>query len=402
MTSKNLDTLNSSLQKTTDDLHKWASSNGLSFSSHKTKAITFSSKRKTPPPCTIKLNNSLIQTSHNIKILGMTLDRRLSWKEHVENLKTKSQNSLNILKMTAHTKWGGSRDCLKNLYSSLTLSKLDYGSIIYDSAKPNLLQKLNTVQNTALRLISGAMYTSPIASLHAESNIPPLQYRRKFLTLKYLAKITSKPSNPTHHRTVHPNFTQLYQNKDNSPKPIGIRYKNLLQELDFQLPSNTTNELETPPWLINYRTKKQKDYKMKKQHKKWAHLARKAIQTSWQKEWQNLHSTSKLYKIKPVLKDWKSSYREKRREEVILERLRIGHSLATHKHLFEKTPTPICETCRENLTIEHILTSCKKYEIQREHHQLQNKTLPQILANDEQTIQNLLKFVEESKLIDIL
>ena len=41
-----------------------------------------------------------------------------------------------------------------------------------------------------------------------------------------------------------------------------------------------------------------------------------------------------IYKIKPTMGDWKSSYRENRREEVILIRLRIGTCRDVFQHHF--------------------------------------------------------------------
>lgn len=51
-----------------------------------------------------------------------------------------------------------------------------------------------------------------------------------------------------------------------------------------------------------------------------------------------------------------------RRDEVVANRLRAGHSNVTHSYLFDdQIPNlpPICELCNNaNLTIEHILLKC--------------------------------------------
>nr|CAH7720464.1 unnamed protein product [Callosobruchus chinensis] len=51
-----------------------------------------------------------------------------------------------------------------------------------------------------------------------------------------------------------------------------------------------------------------------------------------------------------------------RKEQVLLCRLRIGHTNVTHAHLLNRNPTPRCLKCNEVLTVEHILTYCTEYE----------------------------------------
>nr|CAH7746959.1 unnamed protein product [Callosobruchus chinensis] len=45
------------------------------------------------------------------------------------------------------------------------------------------------------------------------------------------------------------------------------------------------------------------------------------------------------------------------KEQVLLCRLRIGHTNVTHAHLLNRNPTPRCLRCNEVLTVEHILTA---------------------------------------------
>ena len=64
-------------------------------------------------------------------------------------------------------------------------SKLDYGSIVYGSARKSYLQMLDTVHNQGLRLALGAFRTSPIWSLNVEADEPSLWLRREKLSLQY-------------------------------------------------------------------------------------------------------------------------------------------------------------------------------------------------------------------------
>ena len=86
----------------------------------------------------------------------------------------KCTKALNLLRVLAHTSWGADQETLLHLYRSLIRSKLDYGCIVYGSARGSYLRMLDPIQNHALRLCLGAYRTSPASSLCVEANEPPL------------------------------------------------------------------------------------------------------------------------------------------------------------------------------------------------------------------------------------
>ena len=80
-------------------------------------------------------------------------------------------------------------------------------------------------------------------------------------------------------------------------------------------------------------------------------------QSSWQGAWEE-QKNSKLRQLKPVIKPWLSALRKNRQEEVLLCRLRIGHTYATHGHLLRGEDKPLCPRCNACLTVEHVLLTC--------------------------------------------
>ena len=73
--------------------------------------------------------------------------------------------------------WGADSKVLFRLYRSLVRSKLDYGCIVYGSARQSYLRKLDFIHNQGLQLALGAFRTSPINSLYVEANEPSLNLR---------------------------------------------------------------------------------------------------------------------------------------------------------------------------------------------------------------------------------
>ena len=77
---------------------------------------------------------------------------------------------------------------------------------------------------------------------------------------------------------------------------------------------------------------------------------------NWQREWDG-SSENKLKEIKPCIAIWPTL--TPRKTDVILTRLRIGHSRLTHRHLLLAAEEPICPYCHSSvLTIRHLLTDC--------------------------------------------
>ena len=73
----------------------------------------------------------------------------------------------------------------------------------------------------------------------------------------------------------------------------------------------------------------------------------------------------KLHSVKPVLGEWQSSYRQCRKDEVVLCRARISHTHLTHSYILKKDPPPVCEHCQCNLTVRHILVECNHFAQER-------------------------------------
>lgn len=88
---------------------------------------------------------------------------------------------IRIIQIVAYHNWGVSRKILTSTYKTIIRAKLDYGCIVYSQAKPTYLKTLNEIQNTALKLITGASRTTAINSLLTETGEYHLEIRRQQL-----------------------------------------------------------------------------------------------------------------------------------------------------------------------------------------------------------------------------
>ena len=140
-------------------------------------------------------------------------------------------------------------------------------------------------------------------------------------------------------------------------------------------------------------------------HKDYYAGLKKTVREKWQALW-NSEQSNKLKQIKPSLKKWSSSYHKTRRKEVVLARLRIGHTNLTHKHLMEKRNPPVCRSCNVQETIFHILTSCARTKPARlkfypdTANQSPERILKMLLADENIDIEKLIAFLKDIGIYD--
>ena len=163
------------------------------------------------------------------RFLGPLFDSKLIFLPHIKMFKGKSLKALNILKYVSSTDWGADRTVLLNLYRSLIRSKLDYGCIVYGSARPSYSKLLDIVHHQGLRL-----RRSIVECLYVEANEPSLEHIRMKLGMQYATKLKAYPSNPAHDCVVNPLYENVYDKQLNTIQPLVIP--------------------ENPPWLNPKRT----------------------------------------------------------------------------------------------------------------------------------------------------
>ncbi|KAJ8912382.1 hypothetical protein NQ315_014750, partial [Exocentrus adspersus] len=80
--SRNIENTHQVLNKAITKAKKWFNDNGSPISQEKTAVITFTRKRYRPP-ATLRLADFDIQYKTSVKYLGLILDSKLNWKDHI-------------------------------------------------------------------------------------------------------------------------------------------------------------------------------------------------------------------------------------------------------------------------------------------------------------------------------
>jgi len=137
----------------------------------------------------LKINSQKLPKSESIKYLGVHLDNKLSWKNHVKHTINKVNQRLRLIKRLAGTTWGSTQETMNTTYQTYVKPLMKYGSEILITASNSTLQALETTQNNALRLITGGVKTTPILALQLNTGHLPITCEMKQKAAVSLTKI---------------------------------------------------------------------------------------------------------------------------------------------------------------------------------------------------------------------
>lgn len=158
--------LNTSLEYTNRFFKKWK----IKVNTSKTQLILFPYNKspKRTPSVRLKFNDSIVPMEKNVKYLGMHLDNKLTFKDHIEKSCTKA---LNCLKSVYPLIGPKSKLSVKNkllIYKVCIRPKLTYACAVWKNAAKTNLAKLQIVQNKALKMSYGLNRRFPTLLLHEQ------------------------------------------------------------------------------------------------------------------------------------------------------------------------------------------------------------------------------------------
>jgi len=147
-----------------DDVADWMRSNRLQLNSAKTEILWSTSSRRLHqlPQTALRVGSVHVAPSVVVRDLGILLDADVSMKSHV--MRTVS-TCFFVLRQLRSIRRSVPRPVLQSLVVSLVLSRLDYGNATLVGIPQHLLQRLQSVMNSAARLIYPSSRFSHITPL---------------------------------------------------------------------------------------------------------------------------------------------------------------------------------------------------------------------------------------------
>ena len=153
MVNNDLQTLLSGIKEKIENLYKWCTCSKLTINSEKTHFILFHTVNKPIPNnlTEIVTTQASIKRVTEIKYLGLVLDEKLNYNEHVQSI---SNPLIKYFGIFNHIKYKVNDKTARQLYFAFVFSRLKYGVEIYGNCSERNINKLQTMQNKVLKLLS--------------------------------------------------------------------------------------------------------------------------------------------------------------------------------------------------------------------------------------------------------
>lgn len=259
----------------------------------------------------IKVKDELIRHNYQPKYLGNKLDRPLTYNPLIEDRCQKIKSRNNIVEKISGTDWGANAHTTRTTALSLVYSTAEFAAPVwYKSAHAD---KIDVQLNQTMRIITGAVDSTPVPWLHVLSNIAPPHLRRE--------------------SAAHREWTKIMEHPNLSAAPI---------KHDLMNP---------PPHRLTSRHPIWKDYTIQNRNF--------SIKERWKEYWESspdFHNKSIVDNPYELVQ----GFQLPRREWKTLNRLRTGHGCCAEKmFLWNFADSPVCDC--DGVTVQsmsHIVNDC--------------------------------------------
>lgn len=198
----NIEEATAHLQVACNQMNDWTKKWRLKLNELKSVHMNFTNKNIRNPPA-ININESIVPYENNAKYLGMTLDTKLKWKEHVK--KKREELDIKYRKMY----WLLGRNSQLSIYNKILLYNQllkpvwTYGIPLWGCAKQSCIKKIQTFQNKVLRNIVNAPWYIRNRDIHRDLSIADVATEIKRFASKHELRL---------HRHVNIEALQLLDN----------------------------------------------------------------------------------------------------------------------------------------------------------------------------------------------
>ena len=175
VTGNDLHSLIASLNNALKNLCSWFKSNKLSLNTNKTFYMIFHRSRikcDTDSTLEIIMDNGILTKTSCLKYLGVIIDQKLNWIEHISYVKNKISKGIGIMyKARRHL----DKKSLLNLYYSYIYPYLTYCIEVWGCAAKSHLQALFILQKKIVRIMTFAPYLKHSALIFSSLELLPIE-----------------------------------------------------------------------------------------------------------------------------------------------------------------------------------------------------------------------------------
>ena len=157
-TGQTVQELQTNLNNNLEKVHHWLLANKLTLSYNKTEYMIIGSRQKIlniQEEPLISIGNETIKKISKCKTLGVIIDDKLLWKDHINEISAKVSKGFGIMR---RIKTFVTQSVMQSIYNSLILPYFDYCNMVWENTAKYNLQKIQKMQNRAARILTGSSY----------------------------------------------------------------------------------------------------------------------------------------------------------------------------------------------------------------------------------------------------
>ena len=173
------ETINS-IQNSMNQLERWCRKWFVTLNPLKSQLVVFTKslrhkKEMDDRVFTVQLFQQNVPIITEAIFLGITFDQRLTWESQFKKVATRAYKRLNLLRRISTLAKEPSPNIIAHLYRSVMLPIFEYGSVCTVNAAESHFQKLQLIQNMALRVTTHSPKYISIKDLHDCTGFIPIK-----------------------------------------------------------------------------------------------------------------------------------------------------------------------------------------------------------------------------------
>lgn len=172
--SEDIDLVISRLDMSLELLHEYFTKWKLKLNGSKTDAILFTRKRQIPTR-QLTINGHKIPWKQSVKYLGIILDTKLNWTTQTKALHQKGIKSLCGLSQILNRRSNLSAYTKLRMYTTLIRPCITYAAPVWSSTCDSNFDKLQLVQNKALKTAFNTPFYTNLSKLHGKIQLPKIK-----------------------------------------------------------------------------------------------------------------------------------------------------------------------------------------------------------------------------------
>ncbi|CAF1331043.1 unnamed protein product [Rotaria magnacalcarata] len=139
----------------------------------------------------MRVDNTIIKPLDHTRYLGVIIDQRLNWRRHLGHIETKCAPRICLLRYLSRTAYEPNSRTVINIFKSIASTIIIYGYLVLLTAEKNVSNRIQIIQDKALRTALGLSIYTSVDYIRKISNIPKIKDYATTLLKQFIQTATA-------------------------------------------------------------------------------------------------------------------------------------------------------------------------------------------------------------------